>query len=259
MLSLPLFATEIPFDIADEFPPPAYNLISEQRVVWLGELHGTNEAPELLLGLIKLVATHSPSPPIVGLEIPSSDQAAIDSFLQSGDEALLKSSVFFTRKSHDGRSSRAIVKLLSALRSQRITGVICYDAVGVKSAQERDTMMAANLYSIAQQYPLAKLIVLSGNIHSQIIQGTRWDPSYRPAAFELKQMLPSLVSFKIEFESGTAWLRMQNGFGQHELKGLGWDGERNHYITVHPEPLRGHNGTIFTRKLTGSPPWIRDQ
>lgn len=55
--------------------------------------------------------------------------------------------------------------------------------------------MAQNLRMCAKKSPDAKMLVLSGNIHARVVEGTSWDPTYRPAAFELSNQLGSVVSF----------------------------------------------------------------
>ena len=248
-------AAEIPFEKADEFPANAYGLIAEKRVIWFGELHGTCEAPQLFLGLVRLVSRRHTAPPVIALEIPSTEQDAIDRYLACGDESILRSSVFFTGKLKDGRSSEALVKLLSQLRSEKKAAVHCFDPPGAKTPQERDTAMAQNLHLCAKKFPNSKLVVLSGGVHSRIVEGTSWDPIYRPAAFELGKQVDSVVSFSLAYETGTIWAYTDDGFGEHKVKGTRWSGKTPHYITLFLKPTDGHNGAIFTRTLTGSPPW----
>lgn len=255
MVSFSAAAPEIPFEHAAEFPAQAYDLIAEKRVVWLGEMHGTKEAPELLLGWVKLIARHHAAAPVVALEIPTSDQAAIDGYLASGADSRLRASAFFKSEFKDGRSSQALVRLLSQLRTEKIARVVCFDPTDARSAQARDTRMAENLLACAARFPAAKLVVLSGNIHSRIVAGTDWDPTYRPAAFELTRKLSAVTSFSIAFEAGTAWVRTEEGFSERPMKGTPWQGTASHYIILYPEPVGGHHGVVFTRTLTGSPPW----
>jgi hypothetical protein len=239
----------------DEFPDDAYGLIAEKRVVWFGESHGTCEAPQLFLGLVKLVSRHHTEPPVVALEIPGTEQGAIDRYLASGDDSILRSSRFFTSELKDGRSSEAMVKLLSELRAEKKAAVCCFDSFLATTPQERDTAMAQSLQRCARKFPNSKLVVLSGGVHARVIEGTSWDPTYRPAAFELARKLDSVVSFTLAFEAGTAWNFTDDGFGEHKVKGDRWSGTTPYYITLYPKPERGHNGAIFTRTLTGSPPW----
>ena len=249
------FGAEIPFEKPTEFPATAYGLIAEKRVVWFGEMHGTLEAPQLFLGLVRLVSSHDKAPPVVALEIATTEQPAIDRYLASGDEAVLRSSAFFKSEFKDGRSSVALVWLLSQLRTEKKAAVFCFDSDTAQTPQERDTAMAENLQVCARKFPDAKLVVLSGNIHARVVAGTSWDPKYRPAAFQLQKQLGSLVSFILVYESGTMWARTESGFGEQKVKGEHWNGTAPHYITLYAEPTRGHDGAIFTRTLTGSPPW----
>ena len=251
----PADGAEIPFKKPDEFPASAYGLIAEKRVIWLGEMHGTREAPELFLGLVRLVSSHHTAPPVVALEIPTTDQRAIDRYLANGNEAFLRSSAFFKSEIKDGRSSVALVRLLSQLRTEKTAAVFCFDAAEATSPQERDTAMARNLRKSAKKFPKSKLLVLSGNVHASVVEGTSWDPAYRPAAFELSKEPGSVVSFTLAYETGTMWARTGSGFGEQRVKGARRKGSAPHYITLYPQRTRGYDGAIFTRKLTGSPPW----
>ncbi len=249
------FGAEIPFDKSDELPATAYSFIAEKRVVWFGELHGTREAPELFLGLVKLVSSRDAKPPVVALEIPTTEQRAINRYLTTGDDAVLRSSAFFNSEIKDGRSSIALVQLLSKLRTEKKAAVFCFDAAQATSPQERDTAMANNLLTCAKQYPDATLLVLSGNVHARVIEGTSWDRAYRPAAFQLSKQLGSIVTFNLAYESGTMWALTDKGFAEQTVKGKLWSGTAPYYITLHPKRTRGYDGAIFTRTLTGSPSW----
>jgi erythromycin esterase-like protein len=251
----PAFASEIPFDKAEEFPASAYDLIAEKRVVWFGEMHGTREAPQLFLGLVRLVSSQHPAPPVVALEIPTTEQRAIDRYLAGGDESVLRASAFFKSELKDGRSSVAMVRLLSQLRTEKKAAVCCFDSAEATTPQERDAAMTKYLRACAKKFPTSKLVVLSGGVHARMVVGTSWNPAYRPAAFELNQQLGSVVSFTLVYEGGTIWAHTENGFGEHKVKGDRWSGNAPNYIKLYPKPTRGHDGAIFTRTLTGSPPW----
>lgn len=251
----PATGAEIAFEKAEEFPASAYSLIAAKRVVWFGEMHGTCEAPELLLGLVRLVSSHTAAPPVVALEIPTTEQHAIDRYLASGDESVLRSSAFFNSKVKDGRSSAAMVRLLSRLRTEKKASVFCFDSALPLTPQERDTAMARNLLWCAKKFPDAKLVILSGNVHARVAVGTSWDPTYRPAAYELNKQLGSVVSFNLVYESGEIWALTSSGFGKHKVNGHRWSGTASHYITLYSQRTRGHDGAIFTRTLTASPAW----
>lgn len=213
----PVFGAEIPFDKPEEFPASAYDLIAEKRVVWFGEMHGTREAPQLLLGLVRLIASRHPAPPVVALEIPTSEQRAIDRYLASGDESVLRATPFFKSELKDGRSSVAMVRLLSQLRTEKKAAVFCFDSPEATTAQARDMAMAQNLRGCARKFPSSKIVVLSGNVHARVVAGTSWDPALRPAAFELKQQLGSVISFSMAYEAGTMWALTEKGFGEQKV------------------------------------------
>ena len=63
-----VWAAELPFDKPEEFPAKAFDLIADKRVVWLGEMHGSQEGPRLFLGLVRLISQHHKSPPVVAFE-----------------------------------------------------------------------------------------------------------------------------------------------------------------------------------------------
>src|SRR4051812_7743744 len=105
-----LFLTAIPSILNGEEVPPKAEFIKENaieipapsfipsmalqefkkyKVILVGEIHGTKEAPSFILGLAQTLATKN-QPLLIGLEIPSSEQGAITSYLNSGDDKNLK-------------------------------------------------------------------------------------------------------------------------------------------------------------------------
>jgi hypothetical protein len=247
---------QIEFSEAEQIPDPAYALVAKSRVIWLGEMHGTQEAPRLLLGLIRLVARHD-RPPVVGLELPDTSQPAIDEFLRTGNTEALATRSIFQWPIKDGRSSRAMFELLAALSTEKVAAVVCFDTSKAKNAQERDTEMAANLEAAAKRFPTAKLVVLSGGIHSRFTVGTSWDATYRPAACELAKTLPAILPLELRYERGTMWaiLGKDHVGGVHTLLGWPKPGTAPFSISVGATPVEGHLGELFSRTLTASPPW----
>lgn len=246
----------VPFEDPLEFPDAAFELVKKAKVVWLGEMHGTNEAPLLFRGLVRLVARRD-GPPVVALEIPKASQPALEDYLKNGDPSALRDRSFFGDDWKDGRSSEAMFKLVEALRRERIAKVVCFDPAPVADAQTRDEGMAAILEAAARDYPGAKLVVLSGNVHSRVTEGTPWDPKYRPAAFVLSKSLPTVVSLDPEYEGGAIWACMSGGkCGVNSVTGAKWSGSTRHYISVGDVATDGHQGIVFSRTVSPSPPWL---
>lgn len=99
--------------------------ISKFEVVTIGEMHGSQEAPQFTHDLFQ--SLRKPKRKIVlGIEVPEEDQPLVDSFVQTKDRSILKKSKFFTRNFQDGRSSESMVKLLEDLPKDAI--VICFDS-----------------------------------------------------------------------------------------------------------------------------------
>jgi len=246
----------VEFEVAEKIPSSAYEILAPHQFVWLGELHGTAEAPRLFLGLIRLVVQMHGAP-VVALEVPHTDQSRIDEFLRDGDDQLLANMPFFASKSKDGRSSQAMVSLLRELRSETIARVVCFDAWESGGGQGREDLMAANLSAAANQYPSSKVVVLSGGIHSRIVEGVPWDPTLRPAAFELNKRGFQVGSFRLRYESGTIWAIMQQG-GEGRIHRVNEQVSAirlNHAISFGSTLEDGHYGVLFTRVVTASPPW----
>jgi hypothetical protein len=198
-------------------------------------------------------------PPVVALELPAAEQAGFDAFLARGDDTALRNGRFF-RESRDGRSGRALITLLTALRTEKIAALVCFDPRRASSGQDRDEKMAEGIAEAAATHPAAKLVVLSGNIHSRVTVGTDWDPKFRPAAHVLSQKLGPVLSFNLRWESGTAWYMTEKGAGLREVKDPRWKGKgpagAAYFISCGEEPVDGHRGVIFTRTVSASLPWL---
>jgi hypothetical protein len=148
-----------------------------------------------------------------------------------------------------------MLRLIGNLRDEKIVRVVCFDPAPVPTAQARDEQMAVRLAAAAAKYPRAKLVVLSGNVHSRLEQGTHWDQTYKPAAFELAKKIPAIVNFNLKYESGTIWACMdEKPCGENRVTGNPWPGKSPYYIGIAAKPEEGHMGTLFSRRVTASPP-----
>lgn len=193
-------------------------------VVLVGEMHGTVQVPEA----VGRIACHAALRPeglvILGLEIATNDQPAVDAYLASdGTEpavaALLRAS-HFTSDMKDGRSSKAMQQLLESVRRWRAAGapieVVCFDAIpnSYTTSAERDATMAKNLVAAHGAHPGATLVVLSGNIHNRTVPGVPWDAKYVPMGVHLREAFPSLVSLDFRSAGGTFWACMGSPGGE---------------------------------------------
>jgi len=154
----------------------------QERIVVLGEMHGTNEAPALageLAGLLRPDADGATAGGVtLALEIHATEQARIDAFLDSsGDagarEALLSGSYWdVTPERSDGRRSVAMLALLESVRERRSAGedlrVLAFDTgSGGGDANVRNPRMAAALREAFARDPARRFVVLVGNYHAR--------------------------------------------------------------------------------------------
>jgi hypothetical protein len=95
-------------------------LFESRTVVVLGEWHGTVETPEALYRFACGAAARKLSV-VVGYEMGSEQQKAIDGFFQNGDPAPLTTTQYGFGGS-DGRGSRAMLDLLRRLKALRDAG-----------------------------------------------------------------------------------------------------------------------------------------
>ena len=193
----------------------------QHRLIVLGELHGTREIPALTSLLLKHYAAQGPV--MLALEMPDSEQPALDRYLASdgGKEAwqALAATPFWlvSDDQHDGRRSvqmRQLIEQVRALRHQgAAVGVWAYD-VGKDEADAhdhhwRDQQMAAHLRAAVTGYP-GTVLVLTGNVHAM-----RTRPSWAPAELQLAPMTSLLLDLEpfavnITAASGQFWGCMQS-------------------------------------------------
>ncbi len=161
---------------------------SQERIIVLGEMHGTHEAPALageLAGLRWRQAHGAPDEGVtLALEIHTTEQARIDAFLDSsGDaaarEALLSGPYWAVNPERsDGRRSVALLRLLESVRERRSAGddlrVLAFDAgSGGGDANVRNPRMAAALREAFMRDPERRFVVLVGNYHARRAPPTR--------------------------------------------------------------------------------------
>jgi hypothetical protein len=193
-------------------------------VLLIGEMHGTNQVPEA----VGRIACHAASEPgadvILGLEMTTDNQPAVDAYLASEGEtpavnALLQAP-HFASETKDGRNSQAMLGLLESVRRWKAAGapieVVCFDARpgSWKTGTERDAAMARTLVAIRQPRPKASLVVLTGNIHNRTVPGAPWDPAYVPMGVHVRDAFAELVSLDFRSSGGSFWVCMGDAEGK---------------------------------------------
>ena len=238
-------------------------------VVLLGESHGTAEIPALFGRLVcHAAARRRPQPIVVGLEIWTSAQAAIDTFLAGpggpAARAALLEQDFWRRDFQDGRSSAAMADLLEELRRHRASGlnlvVRAVDPPTFDSPSDRDARMAAAVMEAVTTRRPAQTLVLVGDVHSRVLPGYPWDPAaaYLSVGAHLRKEHADTVGLRTLSGGGSAWMCLSNDAKDCGVRKVGIReiaGELPR-IVLDPVALEatGWSGTLFLPALTASPP-----
>lgn len=182
-----LEANAVRIDNPGQLSDSIYKLLSRFRIIMVGEMHGTNEPAEFVIGLAKLLAEKNDSVS-VGLEIPPQQ---MEQFLASRTDSSIYRSDFFSN-AISGRESCAWAKVISKLKNNPRIQVFFYDVnAGEGKPYERDSMMYVKLKKQFLLHPTWKMITLSGNVHNRI------SPEEKKMAAYLKQDEQLNLSAKI--------------------------------------------------------------
>ena len=95
-----------------------------KRYIVVGEMHGTEQAPELFGDLACL--TGQARPLVIALELPDADQDELDAYLASDGGEAAQPALLKARhcSAQDGRSSRAMFALIERLRQLHQAGMV---------------------------------------------------------------------------------------------------------------------------------------
>jgi len=188
--------------------PPA---LAGAKLLLLGEVHGTQESPALVGRLLCSLVQRDQAPLVLGLEIPPSEQQAIDAFVAGGSEAAFAehraaSANFWARTIQDGRSSQAMLDLIRTVRllrakSQADIAILAFDG---EHKGRSDQAMAQLVRARLLKESTARFVLLTGNIHAATARGTSWDANFEPLGYLLADFKP--LSLNLTSSGGTAWV-----------------------------------------------------
>jgi len=180
------------------------------RVVMIGEIHGTEQAPRFVGDLACTLAERG-LPVTVALELPLelSDRLQRLADARTGTTPSADWQAVFGGAWQDGRRSTAIAELVDRIASMRRAGMnieLASYAPDSAPAQARDDGMARAIASLAATR--RSIVVLSGNLHNRLRVGTAISRDYRPAAVTLAGLIEPerIVSIDMGYDAGTAWI-----------------------------------------------------
>lgn len=237
-------------------PPEGTSALLErpERVIMIGELHGTAEAPRAV-GEIACAASEQGSV-VVALELEDTLQPTLDAFIAAPDDAgaveTLEGSTLLNRAVQDGRTSQALLDLLMRVRALKASGRDISLHLFQPSSLSRGEGLDQAWYELNMGYllsrarqtrPDARVIGLAGNIHARKTAFEDYPDLGVPAAGHLPAR--ETLSLKIAQQGGFAWNCSQDACGVNPSM-ASYDAEaRGVILGVHRlrgAPGRGQSG-----------------
>lgn len=190
--------------------------IAGDRILLVGETHGTEQAPAFVTALTCLAAGRGETV-VVGLEQSHIEQDRIDAFMVSGGgpearDALMDGSTFWDLSPmRDGRSSEAMFAMMDAIRQMRAEGAeiellaLDFDPIADADIADanytRDAAMARRTVAAAERAD--RVIVLAGNVHTRRTAYVRGD--HRQETIGSLTPPDAVYSVNLMHNGGSAW------------------------------------------------------
>ena len=203
--------------------PGIENLLktAEHAVVWVGEAHGTMQAPRLFADII-CHAAKSGRGVVIALEWTDSDEGSWRDFLNSdgSDTTVLKftSTAAWHRVTQDGRTGLGTLELAQSLRKLAKSGV----PIVIKGLESDDQPDSAEGYEVwlakgvdaaAASAPTGSMVfAFSGSYHAAKASSNSAAHPY-PFAASLVKAAP-VISVVIVSAPGTGWFCTARGCGE---------------------------------------------
>ena len=219
------------------------------KLILLGEIHGTNEIPDLTLLLIEKVLKKT-IPVTLFIEHAKKEQVAINTYLKSigsqTDKDSLTKHDFWQRKTQDGRTSMAMLELIESIRSLKSNYAdIEIVLIDNPSSSDRDKFMYETIVANMNSDTTRSYIGLVGNYHSRLKTGSGSLGSL------LKEYNINLLSLCFSYSGGTAWVCSKGECGIKTIKGQGF---AEKYKIYSFQNLTNYDGFLEIGNISASPP-----
>lgn len=232
-----------------------YKVLSDFRLIMVGEMHGTNEPANFTVKLSQLLTENGDSVQ-VGLEIPSEEMTI---FLNEHSDSSIYSSEFFSKSAIDGRENYAWAELISTLNKNKKVKLFFFDINNrdYKVSGNRDSLMYIKIKDQIQKYPNWKTLTLSGNIHNMIkpFRGNNTMGCYISTDRELN-LSDKLCSINHCYNNGTMYNNVGNGLELREVKNLdsvyASVNYENYLLLYSKSKSESYTGIYFTRYVTAA-------
>jgi hypothetical protein len=182
-----------PYDLPADVKKQLLELAADSDLLLLGEMHGTQEVPRLVLGLLDDLALLGYG--VLGLEIPAGQREPLIDWAAGKSEP---PPFFGPQDFQDGRGNVQALSLVhQSVSSPRTWGVLCFDTdffLEGETGADRDRHMAENLLEQWQEQNAGqKVLAVCGNFHSRLVAPAKPDAGPWPSfGYCVKQMRPEL-------------------------------------------------------------------
>ncbi|MDP2305607.1 MAG: hypothetical protein Q8P18_06240 [Pseudomonadota bacterium] len=240
----------------------AEKVLSPGTVLLLGEMHGTEQAPDVAgrLACQAAAAGHSVA---LGLEMPADIQDALARSVTTPGPAAaneLMAHAFWLREDQDGRSSGAMLALVLRAGEWHRNGadisLFAFD-MGRGEPGVRDQGMAERVTREAERMQEGVVIGLVGNIHPRRGPFAAEGLDFTPMGAHLDALGSRLLALNVAYSGGTAWA-CYSGEGCRNKLLRGTDRGSGQFIELFPEPdRRGFHGSYYVGAITASGPALQ--
>ncbi len=191
-----------PYDLPEPVKKQLLALAAESDLLLIGELHGTQEVPRLMLGLLPELASLGYGG--LALEISVGQRDQLLRYIQGED---VPPPMFGPSNFRDGRGN---MQALSLIQQAVAAGwhLLCFDVATMQSDStwaDRDRGMAQNLLDQwGQHCPRQKVFGVCGSYHSRLVPPTEPTEFWPSFAYSFQQARPDLRvnSVKLKHQRG---------------------------------------------------------
>jgi len=195
----------LPSDLPEPARSHLLDLAAQSDLLLLGELHGTQEVPRLVLGLLDDLAALGYGG--LGLELPRGEDPQLALWAADRGEP---PPFFGPCEFQDGRGNAQALSLVRQALSHRGSwSLLCFDIDSLRDGESwavRDRHMAEGLIEQwEKRCPGQKVVAVCGNYHSRLVAPAEPDFGPWPSfGYTVQQMKPDLAvnSVNIVFQRG---------------------------------------------------------
>jgi len=255
LLAIILLASCSAFDQSIKVSCNAPEGIPRSNLLLFGEMHGSVESPEVIGRIACARALEGPT--VVGLELPTKEQTAIESYLASDGSKASRARLLsgpFWQQSKDGRSSMAMIDLIEYVRKLKQQDipltVFAFDAQ-TNIDTSRDSAIAQSVRNFRAANPSLPIVALMGRVHASQAPIHRGDQLIITSGSLLQDLNPTSVL--LGHPSGTIWACMPD-CDIHQVDSS-WGTAKQSGFT-NESPMLGYSTTYVLPSITASPPAI---